>query len=102
MPATIACFLLLAGPEEGVHTRSYTAWSHELPSELDIASWCPVFVDGIREYDEPYRYGHDAWVTMAGSGSQPCATGSVGWAPRSEAVRKQRHRTTVGRLSESL
>ncbi|KXZ50069.1 hypothetical protein GPECTOR_18g48 [Gonium pectorale] len=45
------------GPEGGgTLNRSYTAWSPEPPPELDPAAWLPVFLDGLREYDEPYRF----------------------------------------------
>ncbi|KAG2486832.1 hypothetical protein HYH03_014515 [Edaphochlamys debaryana] len=44
------------GQDSSAHQRDYTAWSPELPSELDVATWLPVFLDGIREYDEPYRF----------------------------------------------
>lgn len=26
------------------------------PSEVELAKWLPVFIDGVREYQEPYRF----------------------------------------------
>ncbi len=52
-----AVFPLPSGPEHGgPHTRSYVSWAPEPPSELDIPTWLPIFIDGVREYDEPYRF----------------------------------------------
>ena len=31
------------------------AWG-ERPSEVEIAKWLPIFLEGIREYQEPYRF----------------------------------------------
>ncbi|GIL59520.1 hypothetical protein Vafri_14278 [Volvox africanus] len=45
------------GPEEGGPlTRTYVSWAPEPPSELDVSVWLPIFIDGVREYDEPYRF----------------------------------------------
>ena len=44
------------GPEEGPHNRSYTSWAPEPPSEVDLPTWLPIFLDGVREYEEPYRF----------------------------------------------
>ncbi|GLC39864.1 hypothetical protein PLESTB_001290800 [Pleodorina starrii] len=45
------------GPEtSGPHTRSFVSWGPEPPAELDLPSWLPIFIDGVREYDEPYRF----------------------------------------------
>ncbi|KAG2427630.1 hypothetical protein HXX76_012281 [Chlamydomonas incerta] len=44
------------GEEGGARSSAFTAWGSELPGEVDPATWLPVFMDGIREYEEPYRF----------------------------------------------
>ncbi|MEW5318963.1 MAG: hypothetical protein WDW38_010141 [Sanguina aurantia] len=51
------------------------------PSEVELAKWLPVFIDGVREYQEPYRFlairGSQALVAEAGPKLHQFATGLV-------------------------
>ncbi|KAG2428536.1 hypothetical protein HYH02_014340 [Chlamydomonas schloesseri] len=44
------------GEEGNVRSTGFTAWGSELPGEVDPATWLPVFMDGLREFEEPYRF----------------------------------------------
>ncbi|GFR48696.1 hypothetical protein Agub_g10652 [Astrephomene gubernaculifera] len=45
------------GPEQGGPlSRTYTAWFPSPPPDLPLPAWLPVFLDGVREAAEPYRF----------------------------------------------
>ncbi|PNW86730.1 hypothetical protein CHLRE_02g095115v5 [Chlamydomonas reinhardtii] len=44
------------GQEGNARSSGFTTWGCELPGEVEPATWLPVFMDGIREYEEPYRF----------------------------------------------
>lgn len=55
------------------------------PSEVELARWLPIFIDGVREYREPYRFlairGSQALVAEAGPKLHQFATELVSSAP---------------------
>lgn len=49
----------------------YMSWGDK-PTEVEVARWLPIFLEGIREYEEPYRFLSimGSWDLVEEGGSQ--------------------------------
>mmetsp|Transcript_33148 Transcript_33148/g.98656 ORF Transcript_33148/g.98656 Transcript_33148/m.98656 type:complete len:440 (-) Transcript_33148:238-1557(-) len=67
--------------------RKVTYWSNR-PTDVQVGKWLPIFLEGIREYEEPYRFlsimgSHDLITEAAG---QLCHVAADCVAPLKKAL----------------